>query len=182
MSLSIVGVFCLNLDHDLRLHTEYLARRSSHFLWFRGVCVLHRSKQGRFGSIRSCAIHGFYVFCRRLCPFSRMGLPSFLSFSSSALTWNVVASFLYVAVMASVLAPLIFYYALRHMSASRFASLTYLQPVVTTVSSTYILSEKLTPNFVIGGCLVLSGVLLTRQSAYRFGSHKIAKRLCWKRF
>jgi uncharacterized membrane protein len=68
MSLSIVGVVCLNLDHDLRFHTEYLVG-DSHLSVVPYVCVLHRSKQGRFCSIRSYPIHGVYVFCRRLSSF-----------------------------------------------------------------------------------------------------------------
>ena len=171
MSLSIVGIVCLNLDHDLRFHTEYLVGDLLTFcgsVAFAYYTVLSKEGSVRYSPVPSTA----FTYFAGACLLFPLGLPSFLSFSSTALTWNVVASFLYVAVMASVLAPLIFYYALRHMSASRFASLTYLQPVVTTVSSTYILSEKLTANFVIGGCLVLSGVLLTRQSARRFGGTK----------
>jgi drug/metabolite transporter (DMT)-like permease len=61
---------------------------------------------------------------------------------------------------------LIFYYALRSMSASRLAALTYLQPVVTTVSSVLILSEKLTLNFILGGSIVLTGILLTQRHGH----------------
>ena len=181
MSVSIVGIICLNLDHDLKIHTEYLL---GDFLTFCGSVVFAYytvlSKEGsvRYGAVPSTA----FTYFAGACILFPLGLPSFLSFSSSALNWNVVASLLYVAIMASVLAPLIFYYALRHMSASRFASLTYLQPVVTTVSSTYILSEKLTPNFVIGGCLVLGGVLLTRQSTDRLRSQKSRRGLLEKAF
>jgi drug/metabolite transporter (DMT)-like permease len=78
-------------------------------------------------------------------------------------------AFFYVAVLASVLAPLIFYYALRYMSASRLAALTYLQPVVTTISSVLILSEKLTLNFLLGGGVVLTDILLTQRPGSRPG-------------
>jgi len=78
----------------------------------------------------------------------------------------VLAAFFYVAVLASVLAPLIFYYALRYMSASRLAALTYLQPVVTTISSVLILSEKLTLNFLVGAGVVLTGILLTQRPTH----------------
>lgn len=171
MSLSIVGVICLNLDRDLKLHTEYLAGDLLTFcgsVAFAYYTVLSKEGSIRYGSVPSTA----FTYLAGACVLFPAGLPSFLSFSSSSLTWNVIASFLYVAIMASVLAPLIFYYALRHISASRFASLTYFQPVVTTISSTFILSEKLTPNFVIGGCLVLGGVLLSQQSNFRRGGQK----------
>jgi drug/metabolite transporter (DMT)-like permease len=95
-----------------------------------------------------------------------VGLPAIVSVSWLELSWGVLLAYLYVAVLASVLAPLIFYYALRSMSASRLAALTYLQPVVTTVSSVLILSEKLTLNFILGGSIVLTGILLTQRSGH----------------
>jgi len=172
MGLSIVGVVCLNLDRDLKLHTEYLV---GDFLTFCGsiafayYTVLSKEGSIRYGSVPSTA----FTYFAGACVLFPAGLPSFLSLSSIPLKWNIIVSFFYVAVMASVLAPLIFYYALRHMSASRFASLTYLQPVVTTVSSTLLLSEKLTPTFVLGGCLVLTGVLLTQGSTFRTRHSKL---------
>jgi len=168
MGVSIVGVVCLNLDRDLRLHTEYLAGDLLTFcgsIAFAYYTVLSKEGSVRYGPVPSTA---FTYLAGALVLFP-VGLPSFFAFSNSALTWNVIISFFYVAVMASVLAPLIFYYALRHMSASRFASLTYLQPIVTTLSSALILSEQLTANFVIGGCLVLAGVLLTQHSSCHAG-------------
>lgn len=163
MGLSILGVVCLNLGQDLRLHTEYLAGDLLTFcgsVAFAYYTVLSKEGSVRYGSVPSTA---FTYLAGALVLFP-VGMPSLFGFSRSALTWNVIVSFFYVAIMASVLAPLIFYYALRHMSASRFASLTYLQPIVTTLSSALILSEQLTANFIIGGSLVLAGVLLTQHS------------------
>ncbi|MFN8007952.1 MAG: DMT family transporter [Terriglobia bacterium] len=163
MGLSMLGVLCLNLDRDLKLHTEYLL---GDFLTFCGSVVFAYytvlSKEGsiRYGAVPTTAFTYFAGACLLFPP----GLPSFFAHSGSRLTWGVMASFLYVAVMASVLAPLIFYHALRITTASRIASLNYLQPVMTTVSSVLILSERLSTNFLIGGSLVLGGVLLTRQS------------------
>ena len=99
--------------------------------------------------------------------FLPVGLPALVTQPWLELPWTVLLAFFYVAVLASVLAPLIFYYALRPMSASRLAALTYLQPVVTTISSVLILSEKLTLNFILGGSIVLTGILLTQRPARR---------------
>jgi drug/metabolite transporter (DMT)-like permease len=168
MGVSIVGVVCLNLGRDLRLHTEYLAGDLLTFcgsVAFAYYTVLSKEGSVRYGSVPSTA----FTYLAGACVLFPAGMSSFVDFSSSSLTWDVIISFFYVAVMASVLAPLIFYYALRHMSASRFASLTYLQPIVTTLSSALILSEQLTANFIIGGCLVLAGVLLTQHSSHSAG-------------
>ena len=98
--------------------------------------------------------------------FLPVGLPALVTLPWLQLPWGELAAFFYVAVLASVLAPLIFYYALRYMSASRLAALTYLQPVVTTISSVLILSEKLTLNFLLGAGVVLTGILLTQRPTH----------------
>ena len=95
-----------------------------------------------------------------------LGLPALWTTNWSLLSWTLIGAFIYVSVLASVLAPLIFYYALRHMSASRIASLTYLQPVVTIISSVVILSERLSLTFLLGASLILLGILMTQRSSF----------------
>ncbi len=164
MLMSVAGIIFLNLDKDLRLQTRYLL---GDFLTLCGsvafayYTVLSKNVASNYGSVSSTAL----TYFAGACLFLPIGLPSVLSQPWAKLPWSVLAAFAYVAVLSSVLAPLIFYHALRHMSASRLASLTYLQPVVTTISSVVILSEKLTLNFFLGGSIVLAGILLTRRSA-----------------
>ena len=166
MLLSIVGITVLNMDRNLRLQTEHLL---GDFLTLCGsiafsyYTVLSKNAASLYGSISSTA----FTYFAGACLFLPFGLPSILQVRWLAISWVSSLSFMYVALLASVLAPLIFYYALRRMSASAMASLTYLQPVVTTISSALILSEKLSLNFIVGGSIVLSGLLLTQRPGSR---------------
>jgi drug/metabolite transporter (DMT)-like permease len=71
-------------------------------------------------------------------------------------------SILYIALIGSVLAYMVFYRALKVMSASQLASLTYLEPVVTITAAIIILHEHVTLQILTGGGVILCGVYLTQ--------------------
>jgi drug/metabolite transporter (DMT)-like permease len=77
--------------------------------------------------------------------------------------WAGWSGILYMALMSSVVSYLIFYWALRHLAASRLAAFSYVQPVMVIVLGLLFLHERLTPNLVIGGGLALAGVVLTER-------------------
>jgi drug/metabolite transporter (DMT)-like permease len=81
--------------------------------------------------------------------------------------WEGWAGLLYMALLASVVAYLIFYWALRHLAASRLAAFTYIQPVLATLLGIEYLGERLTKNVVIGGALILAGVYLAERMPRR---------------
>jgi drug/metabolite transporter (DMT)-like permease len=78
----------------------------------------------------------------------------------SALAW---LSVIYMAAFASVLAYLIYYYALTYAPASRVSALSYLQPLLATLMAIPILHEPVTMPLVAGGALVLAGVYVTER-------------------
>jgi drug/metabolite transporter (DMT)-like permease len=163
MALSICGIFFLNLDKDLNLQTAYLVGdllTLAGSVAFAYYTVMSKNVAAQYGSVSATT----FTYLAGACVFLPVGLPAIVGVSWLDLPWRVLLAYFYVAVLASVLAPLIFYYALRSMSASRLAALTYLQPVVTTISSVLILSETLTLNFIVGGSVVLTGILLTQRS------------------
>lgn len=166
MALSICGIFFLNLDRNLNVQTTYLVGdllTLGGSVAFAYYTVMSKNVAAKYGAVSATAfsyLAGAFVFLP-------VGLPALVTLPWLELSWGVLAAFFYVAVLASVLAPLIFYYALRYMSASRLAALTYAQPLVTTVSSVLILSEKLTLNFIVGGSIVLTGILLTQRPSAR---------------
>jgi drug/metabolite transporter (DMT)-like permease len=63
----------------------------------------------------------------------------------------------------SIAAYLIFYYALRHIEASRVASYAYLQPVMATTFAVVLLGESLTISLMVGISIILTGVLITER-------------------
>src|SRR5207249_11592734 len=132
----------LNFNLAVTLQARHLmgdcfARAGS--LAFAYFTVLSQNVASRYGPVPLTCFTYFAGACLLL----PIGLPFMLKVEWLNLTWGSYLAFFYIAVLSSVLAQLIFYYALRRMSASRLASLTYLQPIVTTVSSVLVLSEKL---------------------------------------
>lgn len=165
MALSICGIFFLNLDKNLNLQTAYLLGdllTLGGAVTFAYYTVMSKQVAAQYGSVSATAL----TYLVGACVFLPVGLPALVTLPWLELPLGVLVAFFYVAVLSSVLAPLIFYHALSRMSASRLAALTYLQPVVTTVSSVLILSEKLTLNFILGGSIVLVGILLTQRSGH----------------
>ncbi len=80
-----------------------------------------------------------------------------------AIGWMGWLGALYMAAFASVLGYLVFYYALTKISASRVIAFSYLQPVLATLLSIWLLGDKLTTHLLVGGALVLVGVALAER-------------------
>ncbi len=74
--------------------------------------------------------------------------------------WEGWAALGYMAVGASVLAYLIYFWLLRYMAASRLVAFGYFHPVLTTLMGILLLGERLTRSLLLGGALVLAGVYL----------------------
>ncbi len=69
----------------------------------------------------------------------------------------------YMALCPSVLAYLIYYYALTHIDASRVASFSYLQPIFATAMALFLLDERLTAPVISSGLAILAGVYITER-------------------
>jgi drug/metabolite transporter (DMT)-like permease len=72
-------------------------------------------------------------------------------------------SVLYMAIVASVICYLIYYYALTHIPASRVSAFSYLQPVLATSMAVPLLGEQLSISVIGGGVLVLIGVMIAER-------------------
>jgi drug/metabolite transporter (DMT)-like permease len=69
---------------------------------------------------------------------------------------------LYLALITSVVAYLLWYYALGRIEAGKVALFTYLQPVLTTIMAVIILGQEVTPAFLVGGTVALAGVVMAQ--------------------
>ena len=78
----------------------------------------------------------------------------------SAKAW---LSLLYMAGGASVLAYVIFYYALRRLAATRLVALSYLQPVLATLLSAAFLRERITATLLAGAAVIFVGVYMAER-------------------
>ncbi len=77
-----------------------------------------------------------------------------------AVGWQGWAALGYVSAVASVLAYLIYFWVLQHMTATRLSAFSYLLPVLATLMGIVLLGEKLTRSLLWGGALVLGGIYL----------------------
>jgi drug/metabolite transporter (DMT)-like permease len=93
------------------------------------------------------------------CAPSVLAPGQFLSASPIAL-----AGIAYLVVVSSMVAYLLWYFALSRLPASRVAVFSNLQPVVTALAAYWLLSEPLNWEMAVGGGLVLLGVRLTQTS------------------
>jgi drug/metabolite transporter (DMT)-like permease len=66
----------------------------------------------------------------------------------------------YLAIFGSVIAFLIYTWALRYVAASRMGAFTYTHPIVSTALGIFWLGESITRNLIIGGLMVLTGIYL----------------------
>ena len=71
---------------------------------------------------------------------------------------------LYLAVLTSVVAYLLWYYALSRTEASKVAIFSNLQPAATAVAAWLLLDESLRWELAVGGVLILAGVRLTQRA------------------
>ena len=72
--------------------------------------------------------------------------------------WGVA----YLIVITSVVAYLIWYWALKHLAAARVAVFTNLQPLATALLAHLFFGEQITLAFLLGACVVIAGVLLAQ--------------------
>ena len=70
---------------------------------------------------------------------------------------------IYMALFPSVIAYLIYYHALAHMTATRVSAFSYLQPVFASILSVAILGESLGAPVIAGGAVILGGVYLAER-------------------
>lgn len=74
--------------------------------------------------------------------------------------WGAIA---YLVALTSIVAYLMYYWAMKKTDASRVAIWSNLQPVLTAALAWAIYGEPITPSFLMGGGMVLAGVVLTER-------------------
>jgi drug/metabolite transporter (DMT)-like permease len=72
---------------------------------------------------------------------------------------------LYLIIATSVVAYLIWYWALGHLAAARVAIFSNLQPLATAILAHFFLGEHITAAFIAGALVVIAGVLFAQRGA-----------------
>jgi drug/metabolite transporter (DMT)-like permease len=77
---------------------------------------------------------------------------------AQTLTWQTVGALLWLGLLGSCIAYILYFFILRNWGATRATMVTYLLPVVGVIAGVVFLSEPLDWRLVAGGLLVLGGV------------------------
>ena len=163
MALSFAGVTFLVLEHGLSFHTGTLRGDLLTFLGsfsFALYTVASKEVAARYTSLEMNTF-SFLAGALLILP---IGIPTLIGFNWARISWRGWASLLYMSVFASVVAYLIFYYALKFISASRVVAFSYLHPVLATLGGVILLGEPVTHHLVVGGSAVLAGVYLAERN------------------
>jgi drug/metabolite transporter (DMT)-like permease len=114
-------------------------------------------KYGAIYSIGLTMIIGFFMY-----------LPIYLIISPplelGELSLSNWAGIFYIGMITSGVAYAMWYYALKHIEASKVAVFNNLQPVLTTILAVIFLGQDITLIFIFGGILILSGVYVTQRN------------------
>jgi drug/metabolite transporter (DMT)-like permease len=119
--------------------------------------VLGKDMIKKYGHLRTTSV----VLVWGMAMYFPIGLSSAVSFDYSAMTGADVAGIAYLAIATSIVAYLIWYYALGRLAPSKVAVFANIQPVLTMVLAWLVLGEVLTPRFLVGAAVTLAGVLIT---------------------
>jgi len=91
------------------------------------------------------------------------GATSVMHIRWASLTRSAWGGLGFMILLGTVVAYLIYAFALTELSASRAAAFAYLQPVVAALLGAWLLGEKITTRVVTGGALILMGVYLAER-------------------
>lgn len=76
----------------------------------------------------------------------------------ASIKWTGWAAILYMALISAVAAYLVYFWALRHVPASRLGAVLHANPVAIAVLGVWLMHDPVTWNLVVGGTLVLTGI------------------------
>ncbi len=81
-----------------------------------------------------------------------------LPVNQTAWAWTMLA---YMALASTFLPFTLYYWILRHVSATFASVIGYVVPLIAVAAGALLLDERLEPGIVLGGALILAGVLIT---------------------
>lgn len=156
MLVAMAGVLALELSES----STTIATPLGDFYAFLGTAafsiytVAGKDLASRYGSI-PMNLFCYSIGTLTLVPIAWFSRSSFHPTQISPAAWWSLA---YMVIFASIVAYLIYYYALVYVSASRVAAFTYAEPVMAAALGYLLLSEPVTWLLAVAGILVLAGV------------------------
>jgi drug/metabolite transporter (DMT)-like permease len=164
MGLALGGIVLLETEHGSPMHSPLLLGDLISLggaIGFSIYAVLAKSIADEYDAI---ALNTFNCAGAAIL-FLPLAIRQGMRLDWGRVGWQGWAGMLYMALFSSVLAYLLFYWALRHMDPSRVATVNYLQPICVIILGAAFLSERLSPHLLAGTALVLLGVYLVERGA-----------------
>jgi drug/metabolite transporter (DMT)-like permease len=162
MALSFLGVFLLETEQGAPSHSPLLLGDLITLGATAGFAIY--TVMGK----RLAPVYDAVSMNMLNCVAAALMLLPLTVYQSLHLNWKAVGwigwvGMLYMAIGSSVGAYTIFYWALRYMSASRVAVISYFQPVVVIVLAVLFLGDHPSKYLLVGTALVLAGVVLAER-------------------
>ncbi len=163
IAIALIGVIAFFVEKGIGLKWEYLF---GDFLiiiavWaWAAYSVLGRplvKEKGAFIVTASSSIIGSLIFM----PLGFYFAAEFDYSKVSFVGWSGVA---YTAVLTSVIAYTLWYWAIKQFSPSRVAVFMNLQPVIAAILAFFILSERLSGGSILSGLIILLGVFIAQKN------------------
>jgi drug/metabolite transporter (DMT)-like permease len=107
----------------------------------------------------------FAIGCLLLVPFAAR---SVLHIRWADVTLGAWGGFAFMVVLGTVVAYLLYAFALSELSASRVAAFAYLEPAIAALLGVWLLGERITSTVVAGGALILLGLYLAERERGEF--------------
>lgn len=161
MILALAGVVAFFAEKGLSFKLDYLLGDSLILLavWSWAIyTVLGRPlvrKKGAVAVTSSTLVLGTLIYFPA-------GLYFALRFDYSAVSWAGWGGVAYTAILTSVLAYTIWYWAIKKMEPSKTAVFMNLQPVITALLAYFLMGERLSAGSLISGMIILIGVYVVQ--------------------
>lgn len=162
MSLSLIGVIVLETEQGLFTHSPFLA---GDLITLAGTTIF--SFYAVFGKkaareFDTLTMNTFNYLAGAIL-FLPIAVRQGIRLDWGSIGWAAWSGLFYMAAISSVVAYMLFYWALRHMTASRVTAINYFQPLGAILVSAVFLAEHPTRNLLAGGALVILGVYLAER-------------------
>lgn len=163
MILSFLGIMFLETDHGFFSRSPLLLGDVISLggtIGFAFYVVLGKSVAEKYDAI---SMNTFNCLAAAIL-LSPLALHQAWHIHWAGIGWAGWAGLVYMAAGSSVAAYLIFFWALRYLSASRIGAVSYFQPIMVILLAAAFLSEHPTRNLLVGTVLVLLGVYMAERA------------------
>lgn len=161
MAISFAGIGVMASEHGLSPHSPSLlgdAITLAGSVGFAVYLVLGKRVAGKYDALTMTAFSHFAGALIILPLAIRRAVALGPLQNWIAIPWSAWAALLYMAILSSAVAYILYYWLLRYLEASQLAAFSYLLPVLATILGIVWLGEKGSWGQLLGGSLALGGV------------------------